>query len=297
MIKRVETLVLSGGGLKGLSYCGVFRYLEEIRKRKKDVSIDIKEIISVSAGGLFGLCYILGYTYVELRNNILQQKLKDFQSGKLSHFLEGFGIDTGENLVRWIENMIINKGHDPLITFNELYKISGIHFKVVTTNLTTYLPFLFDHVNTPDMSIVESLRLSLTIPFAFTMKKYKNDIHLDGALTVNYPIDYASDINKTLGFYFWDKDKIGLCESKTMNQTNEHENETLNLSKYITDIFTCLSLAIDRHRIVNYHTNTVFISLSDVNILNFKLTKKQRMDIIRHGYEYTKQFFENIESQ
>ena len=50
---KIDTLVLSGGGVKGIAYVGVFKKLRELK-------VEIKEICSVSVGSMMGLLYVLG---------------------------------------------------------------------------------------------------------------------------------------------------------------------------------------------------------------------------------------------
>ena len=52
-LSEISNLVLSGGGLLGLSYIGLFRYLEE-----HNAIHQIKTITGCSAGAIFGTGFI-----------------------------------------------------------------------------------------------------------------------------------------------------------------------------------------------------------------------------------------------
>ena len=68
---KIDTLVCSGGGAKGIAYIGVIKYLDELKEKrlneeKKDdfdenkciyPKIDIKRITCVSVGCFMGLLY------------------------------------------------------------------------------------------------------------------------------------------------------------------------------------------------------------------------------------------------
>lgn len=296
-LDRIETLALSGGGAKGISYCGVYRYLEELQD-SDDIVIDIKEVVGVSIGTLFGLLYILGYKYIELRNEILKKKFRELKDTKVSNFLKYYGVETGDNLIGWAEYFLQKQDHSRDITFAQLYRHYPIHFKVITTNLGTYKPHVFDYTNTPDVPILDAIRLSISIPFVFTMKKYMGDVHVDGALTVNYPIDFATNTDTAIGIYFDTKKMI--CDD---HDARDEQHKEVTLNSYIESVFKCVVLSIDRHRVERYRDRTIFITfeeISDLNtnlLVNFSLTKKQKMEIINCGYSSISRFFTLIKKK
>ena len=59
--KTKSILVLSGGGIKGLIYIGIFKYFEEINIMK-----NIDTFVGASAGALFSVLYSIGYTSKQL---------------------------------------------------------------------------------------------------------------------------------------------------------------------------------------------------------------------------------------
>jgi predicted acylesterase/phospholipase RssA len=303
-LQKIQTLVLSGGGAKGVSYCGIFRYLEELadgRHEGLDVEVDIKEIVGVSVGSFFGLIYLLGFKYIELRNEILKKKFRELQDTKVSNFLKEYGIETGANLIGWAKYFLQKRGHVGDITFSELYLHYPVHYKVITTNLSTFRSHVFDYINTPDVSVLEAIRMSISIPFVFTMKKFRGDVHVDGALTVNYPIDFATNPETALGFYF--DTKRMMCDGDARGPGVGGDAQDVSLNTYIESVFKCVILSIDRHRVETCRDHTVFVTFEgmgddNVNLLvNFNLTKKQKMDIMNCGYASTARFFSSIKKK
>ena len=57
----IKNLVFSGGGAKGFAYIGVLKALEEFKLTK-----NIKKIIGVSIGSMFGTLLSLGFNSKEL---------------------------------------------------------------------------------------------------------------------------------------------------------------------------------------------------------------------------------------
>ena len=58
---NIEHLVLSGGGLLGISYIGLFKYFEE-----HNTLSHIKSITGCSAGAIFGSLLAVGYNIMSL---------------------------------------------------------------------------------------------------------------------------------------------------------------------------------------------------------------------------------------
>ena len=94
MKKIINTLILSGGGVKGIAYIGALKYLDEL-KTKEDLKVDIniQEILGVSVGSIVGLLYILGYTYDELVDEIVSKNLSDLKQFRIKNFLQIYGFD------------------------------------------------------------------------------------------------------------------------------------------------------------------------------------------------------------
>ena len=61
MSNVIKCIVFSGGGIKGLSYIGCLKYLEEI-----NIYPQLDCLVGTSAGGMVALLYNLGYKYQEL---------------------------------------------------------------------------------------------------------------------------------------------------------------------------------------------------------------------------------------
>jgi NTE family protein len=307
-MKQIDTLILSGGGIKGLAYCGVFKYLEEYINNYKEtnedtkINIDIKRICGVSIGSIFGLLYVLNYKSNELIEEILRKNFLELRDSKISNFFIKYGVDSGDNIITWIETLMIKKGYDKDITFRELYNKTEIRLQILTTNLHTYKHNIFDYEMTPDVSVIKAVRLSISLPFIFTMEKYNNQIHLDGGLVGIYPIYLAEDsIETTLGIKLGDALNDDNEDYDKYNYINNDDNDkVIELNDYVYNVINCLLHSRETLVLKKYIKNTIVIDNNEIfgkgveRVINFKISKKLKRDMIKLGYDKTSEFFKSV---
>jgi predicted acylesterase/phospholipase RssA len=188
-IDKVENLVLSGGGLLGISYIGLFRYLEEHQAIKQ-----IKTVIGSSAGALFGLLFIIGYSYNEFYDKFKDMKFSEYvpiTADSLLNLMRVKGVNSGAKVVQFLKDVLIDKTGNENTTFIELYERFGIAFKVGATNLTTSRFELLDYTNHPNLPVYLAVKASITIPFVFEPVIIGEYLYCDGGLCDNLPIDYV----------------------------------------------------------------------------------------------------------
>jgi NTE family protein len=301
MKKEINTLIFSGGGVKGIAYIGVLKYLDEICKKRYIVEqsdnfndeqceipkINIKTVCGVSIGSIIGLLYVLGYTFDDLIEELNELDLPQLKNFKIKNIFTEYGFDKGLKVSNWIESLILKKGYSKKITFKQLYNIKGINLQVLASNVNKYTYTIFDTINTPDLKIKDAIRMSISIPFLFTIKEYNNDIHVDGALINNYPIKLFKDnLDNVLGFKLMSN---GELESHNINVKIDC------LEDYIYNIMKCFIVQKEKETTLSYiyKDHTICIEAEDVtHILNFELTLDEKDNLINIGYESTRKYFE-----
>lgn len=293
MKKEINTLVFSGGGVKGIAYIGVLKYLEEISKSlgyDEDAcnipNINIRTVCGVSIGSIVGLLYVLGYTFEDLvkeLDNLDLQKLKNF---KIQNVLKKYGFDSGLKIINWIESLILKKGYSKNITFKQLYDIKGVNLQVLASNVNKYKYTIFDAINTPDLMIKVAIRMSISIPFLFTVTKYNDDIHVDGALIGNYPIKLFTDnLDNVLGFKLVSNGEL---------ESHNIDLQIDSLDSYIYNIMKCFIIQRDKETTLSnlYREHTIYIETENVtHVLNFELTKDEKDELINIGYNSIYRYF------
>lgn len=194
---QFSSIVIAGGALRVISVIGCVKYLEEQNMIKC-----LKNYVGTSAGSILCLLLVLGYTHAEiiefLYTHLAKDEISSFAIDECMDFFTTFGINSGENIKILISDIISQKSFQKDISFIELAKKTGKHFVVCVSNVTKERSEFFSVDTTPNMSVIEAIRTSCSIPFIFTPVVINGDIYMDGCLFNNFPIDYFTKHNQTI---------------------------------------------------------------------------------------------------
>lgn len=298
MKKDINTLLCAGGGVRCIAFIGIFKKLEELIKDKVQVpKIEIKTVAGVSAGSIFGLLYILGYTSREMEDEILHKKLDQLKDIKFMNFLNKYGLDSGNNIMLWIESLMVKKEYTGNLTFEELFDKTCKNFKVYAANLNKYSFVEFSNKCTPKLKVLDAIRMSISIPFMFTINKFNvqsselsldGNICVDGGLIQSYPIELFKDsLDTLLGFKLISN---GECDS---HDVDEKIND---IESYIYHILACFMVQRERKITMNkdYREHTIFLDTQGITqTVNFGLSPLDKKKLIDIGYKTANIYFEN----
>lgn len=254
-------MIISGGGINGISIIGAVNKFFEFNKREK-----IKEILGISVGSIIGLLIILGYNKDEMKNIFMEIQLNKFMDYKVKRFIDDWGFDDGNLNKKLLKAILINKKYNGNITLLELYKKSGIKFIIAVTNLTKGVAEYFTYINHPNMEIVNAIIISCSFPVIYTPVKLNNNIYIDGGVLANYPIEYFKNIDNVIGFVIDYFNKKGI-ESKI----NKFDEYYLTLLKIIINKY-------EFNKTHKYKKNTVIIDRNKLinNPMEYKLNNKTK---------------------
>lgn len=192
--ERIETLVVSGGGMKGVASLGAVAAL-----RRAGALKNVKTVVGTSAGALVAAALVTDRAALALLDDFASAKYKP--DIDLSRLLATFGLDSGRHLEHWIEALL---GHRAW-TFRELRDAYGTRLVVCATNLSQRRPQYFSADATPDMDVGLALRMSCTVPLYFSAVNHDGEVFVDGAVSDNFPLAWAGDTygrDKVLGLAF-----------------------------------------------------------------------------------------------
>ena len=141
----IKNLVLSGGGLRGYSYLGLIKTIEE-----NPQAFQLKKIAASSVGSFFAVLIAMCVSYDEIYKKTLDKDLTDLQHIKLNNilkFMERFGVDDGHMFIDFIAYFVSTKLGNTEITMKETYDITGIELYISGTCLNTKDVIYFSHHN------------------------------------------------------------------------------------------------------------------------------------------------------
>ncbi len=205
---KYHNLVLEGGGIRGIAYCGAIQELEQ-----RGLLKDIRRLGGTSAGAIQASLLAVGYSAAELTDLVSEMKIQSFNDGQYifvggtQRLIERFGWYRGDAFRKWIAGKIEQKTGSAELTFGQLHALTQQDscFKdlyVTVTNLTQQKAMVLSHEKFPQLSVADAVRASMSIPLYYcavfmdsTGKFYQRpprtvpaDVLVDGGLLMNYPI-------------------------------------------------------------------------------------------------------------
>lgn len=269
-MEKIDKLILSGGGIKGIAYVGVLKALY-----KKGILDNIKTFAGTSAGCLIIVLLVIGYTYKDIYNLINNLDFNEITSCNISKLFIDKGMDNGKKFEIMIAEFLAIKNIDKNITFLELYNQTGKEIIFATTNLSKKELCYLSYKTHPDLSIITGLRMTSSIPIMFVPVIYKDELYVDGALVNNYPINLFNDCRDTI---------IGVCLT---SQKNTITNNNINVFEYLCNIYDTVSSGITDLLIHDYkkETNIVLVDIDNTSISNIDINKKK--ELIETSYNKT----------
>jgi len=289
-ISKINTVVLSGGGTKAISYVGFFTSLfKHIDKEQ------IKHYICVSAGAMFSLCLVLDYSVDDIKKILFKY---DFNKviptlNNLDELFLNYGLSNGNEMKKLMEDIIEYKlGTDNIsITFSDLYKINNIKLTMVVTNFTSQSVEYWNYDTTPNNRVLDGILATTRVPIFFTPLNINNNYYLDGGIINNYPIDYVSmnDIDTVIG--------VCLTSRKDMDDIKKLFDMDNKYDKIITYIIDVLMLTYDSKLITidkKYIDRTLQFQSSYINFLDVNLSDEIKNQMIDNALKQTDIFLDKF---
>ncbi len=206
--KKKVSLVLSGGGARGISQIGVLKVLERN-------NIDVDLVVGTSIGSIIGGLYSSGYTPDELqtafnridwkevlslsdkyeRGSLFLEQKKIQDKSLITLSLDGFkpvlpsSVSSGQQITEMLN----------VLAFNSRYKSPGDFFKLkyrfasVATNIDNGKQVVMTKGN-----LTEAMKSSSTVPLFFSPTRVDGKNLVDGGLTSNIPVDIAQNFGADL---------------------------------------------------------------------------------------------------
>lgn len=200
---KCKYLVLSSGGLKCLTFLGHLKYVNN------DLS-ELKAISGCSAGALIGflLCMHTPSEIVQLLHdpdNIIFRS----EDLKLSNLMKYYGLNNGEHIRKFLQNVLHKYCSKTSINFEEFYNKTNVDLFVCTTNVHTQSCEIFSKYISPHEDVINCVMMSLCIPLYFVPIMHNNHYYIDGAFynpvpyeIINETYDIDDNLKKSVHIYY-----------------------------------------------------------------------------------------------
>jgi NTE family protein len=325
MSHLIDTLIISGGGAKSVSVLGSLKYLED-----KLIIKNIRRYAGSSAGAILCLLLNIGYSAQEIRDSFFSQDsslINDPFYKKPFNIFYYYGINSGNKLVEYIKQLLVNKGFDKDITFDDLKNKTNKILVMTGTSLTDQNTYYFNYKTTPNMKVVDALRISISIPIFFTSVNYKikdtEHIFIDGGILENFPIHYFETCDEIGDFVLTSNDLekfkcnqtgphcydnvLGIMlfmdgEKRDVDNFNENKIVINNMGDFFSSYVNTMFLKIE---IGNFRDHTgsktrffdrviSIVIPKTVSYIDFNLTRKVQDNLINIGKTAIEDFFKTV---
>jgi NTE family protein len=276
IVKKYDTLVLSGGGIKGLAHLGALKYLFE-----QKIIDSIKNYVACSVGTIVSYLIIIGYKPDDLFVFFKILNIDNLKSINFENILSDYGVDNGQLLIKLLEILTLNKFGKKTFTFLELYNKTNIKFTTTSVCLNTKSIEYFNYENNPDMDVLLAIRMSIAIPFIFSPVKHNDKYYVDGGLMNNYPIDFVNEnIDNIIGITIIDgNDEV--CEINTFED-------------FIIQIIYAAIDSSSSKNIQYFKKQTIEIKLEKKFGLYSSIGMDEKEELFNFGYISSANYFNNL---
>jgi NTE family protein len=251
----IKNLVFSGGGFKAWAYIGSLRVLEEHPN-----FLDIEQVVGVSAGGVFGLFYVLGIKWDFLLDFFMNLNFKELFDIDIDNIIIQQSILAGIKFTELIKE-IMSYRIDPGVTFMELYRHSKIKFTTSALNITDSKLEYFNYELTPNVKVIDAVRASCSLPVVLPPYFINGKYYYDGGICNNCPIDTV-DENNSIAFdvaFYAESNQSPVKLIDLLNSLVTISNRNSKQSMFTENIYTILDTSFSNESVnLNQSRDDIF---------------------------------------
>lgn len=270
-----STLVLSGGGEKGIIHLGFLHSLI----LKNTLQFDrVENFVGTSIGSIICLLFIIGMKPVDILSKLCFNESATEMKSDIFNIVESFGLINPQNFFKVVEDLVVEAvGFVP--TLLQLYKLYKKHFVCVSHNLSANVlkgeknTIYIDYLSFPNLSCIDAIRMSCNIPLVFTKFMVGKEYYIDGAVSDNYPIEYAY------------KNFNGYILGIHINQIQSEQDE-MNIFNYIRNLIS-ISYRDNNYKSVSFlsdRTHTISVTSDKENFSLLSVTSDKKFKLFSLGY-------------
>jgi predicted acylesterase/phospholipase RssA len=238
---QIEHLVISGGGPRVFSYCGVLEQLDHfsIAITGENLHSKIQSGAGTSIGALTVFAFLSGMPVTDFLRIIRKAPLWNanelITQVELLGMLQKGGVCKTELLVDMVKQIYEYFDYPLDLTFEQWYDMTGKKLFVNTTNSDTQAMKLFSVDDTPGDIVFDVLVATMCIPILFQPYTYRDRSYVDGGVTCNY-LAHLFDPSKTIGILYAETENESGDKPKQPTETPTTDAKSKLMSKNILSI-------------------------------------------------------------
>lgn len=277
------TCLFGGGAIRGVSYIGAIKALEEL-------GISPTTFAGSSVGSIIAAMLAVGYTAEEMKDIFLKVNFDLFKDISIG-LGPIFALSKGEVFLEWVRELIekkfygekYKKGTNRAVTFKDIEK----NLVIITTNLSNFECKEFSRFETPDYEIASAVRISCCMPGLMKPIEYNKTLLVDGDLQKSWPM--------------WKLSKnLLLSDERILEFRLEGYYDTNDISgiDYANAVYSCMT-AMSTAFITNIYADKdkfdyIVLNTGDIVVVDFNISENKRLDLIQSGYNQTMKYFNSI---
>lgn len=266
---QYNVLCLGGGGVKGFIQLGALYYLHN-----NNYLQHIDTYVGTSIGAVFSVLLAIGMNPLDIFHVMYKyngQVLDTLSLNSIINYTKYKGFLDIYDFVSYIESIIKDRvGYIP--TLEDIEREYNKRVIITATSLSTSACIYID--SSMDINITKALCMSCCIPFIFMPIYHEGNWYVDGGITDNYPIRYATKYGTVIGLN-------NITDNKNINDTIQQES-LKNTIQYMFFVIN-LSLRSDNTAVDSPHKNISLCS-NDVHSTDFFLTSTFKYTLFINGY-------------
>lgn len=244
---------------------------------------NIKTFVGTSIGTFFAFLYLCGYNATEMEEFMYlfnPKKMTTIESLENISFLEifnNFGLDDGEGLRIVINKLLKGKGIKENATLLDFYQLNKKKFIITTVCVNTKDIEYLSYENYPNLKVSDAIKMSTCIPLYYKPILFNNKYYIDGGFIDNYPINLFKDnLDEVLGLYV----------------ENKYEpSDIKDFKDFIISLYKIYNKGYVYNILRNWENFTILIHVEKTNILKFDVSKEEKNNFFKTGYNAVYKFY------
>ena len=315
----IKHLVFSGGAQYGVTSYSAIEHIKEAGYINYD---NIESIYATSAGTVNAVLFCLNIEKTLMYDYIINRHWsKDFllNPDSFTNLIFKKGLYEMNCFDNFFKPLFAIKDIDIDITMKDFYDKFKIFMEFNTLCINSFELVKINHITYPDISVIQAVKMSSSIPLIFTPVYFDNNYYVDGGVLMNYPLNSCinhtkCDLNEILGicinFDINKKNEVDVINSSDSisNEDNESLNDNPDSDKltnkssiisYLQHLLLNIIRTLDTSRSQSNINNELIIysnGLSLENIKNFVTNITLREQLLHDGEIYAQQYIEKLDS-